>query len=430
MKETTMALLDAYGKEIPRGRPVFEELGVAGVRDMYSTYPSQGLTPERLAAILKEADRGDIMRQVELFEEMEEKDAHLGSVLQTRKLAVTGLEWEVSEASGESGDVRTAEFVKEALLRVENLDEALADMLDAVGKGFSVLETMWEVAEGRFWIKELKWRHQKKFTFLERKSDAPMPSWPRLLTDAEPVYGEELPGGKFVVHRQRSRSGLVQRAGLLRPCAWMYLFKNYTLKDWVVFGERYAMPMRVGKFGPGASEADRKVLRNAVFNLGADAAAVISDSTVVELLESAGKGATAEIYEKLAEFCDRSVSKAVLGQTLTTEQSGGAYATARVHQMVRQDLLEADARALARTVTMQVVRPLVEFNFGQARRLPHFRFHHEATENLRETAETLKTLSEMGVEIPAPYVHERFGIPIKDGRSSPATKIAPSERKK
>ncbi len=49
-----------------------------------SSYPSQGLTPERLAAIFREADAGDVRRQAELFEEMEEKDAHLGSVLQTR----------------------------------------------------------------------------------------------------------------------------------------------------------------------------------------------------------------------------------------------------------------------------------------------------------------------------------------------------------
>ncbi|CAH8712517.1 DUF935 domain-containing protein, partial [Paenibacillus melissococcoides] len=38
----------------------------------------------RLAQIFREADAGDVLRQMELFEEMEEKDPHLFSQLQTR----------------------------------------------------------------------------------------------------------------------------------------------------------------------------------------------------------------------------------------------------------------------------------------------------------------------------------------------------------
>ena len=44
-----MALVDQYGKAIKQGRPILDELGVTAVRNMYSTYPSRGLTPERLA---------------------------------------------------------------------------------------------------------------------------------------------------------------------------------------------------------------------------------------------------------------------------------------------------------------------------------------------------------------------------------------------
>jgi phage gp29-like protein len=404
-----MRILDAYGKEVKRDKPVLDEVAISGVRNMYSTYPSQGLTPGTLARIFKEADQGDVLRQAELFEEMEEKDAHLGSVLQTRKLAVAGLEWEVVPASGSEEDRRIAEFVREAIEWAGNRDEAIMDLLDAIGKGFSVLEIMWEVSEGKVWIDEFRFRHQKMFVFHDRQRvlDAP-----RLITDAEPFYGEELVPKKFVVHCYRGRSGTVPRAGILRPCAYMYLFKNYTLKDWVVFNERYAMPMRVGKFQSGASEAERRVLRNAVFNLGVDAAAVISDSTVIELLESAEKGSSSDAYGKLIDFCDRAVSKAVLGQTLTTEQTQGTYATARVHQMVRQDILEADARALARTLTMQVVWPLVEFNFGMDKGLPAFRFLYEGGEDLKALAETYRAVAELGVEIPKRLLHERFGIPM------------------
>ena len=36
----------------------------------------------------------------------------------------------------------------------------------------------------------------------------------------------------------------------------MYLFKNYDLKDWVSFAEVYGLPLRLGKYAPGASEAN------------------------------------------------------------------------------------------------------------------------------------------------------------------------------
>ena len=79
----------------PQHRPDTREVAVAQVTDKYSDYPSNGLTPVKLAEIFKEADAGDILRQAELFEEMEEKDPHLFSQLQTRKNAVTGLDFEI-----------------------------------------------------------------------------------------------------------------------------------------------------------------------------------------------------------------------------------------------------------------------------------------------------------------------------------------------
>lgn len=370
----------------------------------YPSYQSRGLTPERLAAIFEEADAGDPARQAELFEEMEEKDAHLYSVLQTRKLALAGLDWEVSPAPGSEGDIRAAMFVREAITLIDNWDEALLDLLDAIGKGFAVSEIMWEVAGGKALIKELRRRPQSGFKFIQGDAS------PRLAT--EDPQGVPLRPDKFVVHKYMATGGLPSRGGVLRPCAYMYLFKNYAVKDWLIFGERYAMPMRVGKFRPQATDAEKRVLRNAVFNLGSDAAAVISDSTVIELVESAAKAPSAAIYERLVSFADSAMSKAVLGQTLTVEQAGGTYATAKVHQTVRKDILEADSKALAKTIERQIIRPLAIFNFGPNVPVPVFKFHHEEAEDLRALAETYATLARAGLgRIPESFIRRKFGIP-------------------
>ena len=122
-------IVDQFGREIaPLKRPDKEPIYVASIRDRWSTYPSQGLTPQRLALILKEADAGDVMRQSELFEEMEEKDAHLASVLQTRKNAVLGLEWKIEPASDEAQDIKIAEFCDETLSGLKKFNEGLLDL--------------------------------------------------------------------------------------------------------------------------------------------------------------------------------------------------------------------------------------------------------------------------------------------------------------
>ncbi len=417
-------IYDGYGNPYtPSRRPETREIAITRIQDRYSTYPSSGLTPERLASIFKQADIGYIQQQAELFEEMEEKDTHLFSVLQTRKQAVTGCSLEVVAASDSAPDKKIAEFVKEAIGWIDNWDDALLDLLDAIGKGFAAPEIMWEIAEGKAWVRELKWRHQKQFTFWDTKINL---QYPRLLTDQAPTEGIALPPHKFLIHRYRARSGNTSRAGLLRTCAWMYLFKNYDIKDWIVFAEIYGMPLRVGRYDPGTSKEDREVLIQAVQSLSTDAAAVISKSTEIEFVETAKGSQGNNIYDLLAAFCNKELSKAVLGQTASTEGTPGKLGNETAQDNVRQDLKEADAKALAKTLKMQLVRPLVGFNFGWDTALPDLKLIFEEAEDLQATATTYKTLVEAGFDgIPKSHIHEKFGIPLpKEGEETlqpPAT---------
>ena len=99
--------------------------------------------------------------------------------------------------------------------------------------------------------------------------------------------GVEPPPFKLIYHRAAARSGHDTRNGVLRVCAYMYLFKNYALKDWVAFNEIFGMPLRLGKYEPSATPADREALRQAITALGSDAAGIISKSTEIEFVEAA-----------------------------------------------------------------------------------------------------------------------------------------------
>lgn len=388
----------------PLRRPNTNEIAVAQVTDKYSEYPSNGLTPVKLAEIFKEADAGDVLRQMELFEEMEEKDPHLFSQLQTRKNAVTGLDFEIIPFSDDPRDKEIADFIEEQINGIESLEDVETDLLDAIGKGFAVSEIMWGYDEGHVVVREIKSRHQKRFfwdslddSFKVRTKDAP--------------EGILLPANKFIVHRYKARSGHTSRAGILRVVAWMYLFKNYDLKDWVSFAEVYGLPLRLGKYAPGASEADKVALMQALIQIGADAAGIIPDGTSIDFITTE-KTSSSDLYERLARYCDEQISKAILGQTLTSDSGGGSYAQSKTHNDVRHDLTVADCKSLASTLRRDLIRPLCIFNFGEDKRVPHIRFDCEESEDLTQTATIIGTLvNEVGLRVPTSFIYKKFSIP-------------------
>ena len=395
-----------------QGRPVYAGVATGDVNDKFSSYPSVGLTPRRLARIFRAADEGDVREQMELFEEMEEKDPHLFSQMQTRKLAVTGLDWELQPFSDSELDKQVADFVDRQLKSIDNLDDIFIDLLDAIGKGISIMEIEWGVdASGANVIEDITYVHPKKLIWDSQTDEM------KICTMEYPG-GVSLPENKFVVHRYKAKSGHASRGGVFRTVAWMYLFKNYDVKDWVAFCEVFGMPLRLGKYSAAASESDKSQLMKAIYSLGTDAAGIVPDSTVIEFIES-NKTSSVEIYEKLARYCDEQMSKAILGQTLTSDSGGGSYAQSKTHNEVRHDLTEADAKALAVTIRRDIIRPLVEYNFGYGIPLPFIDFDCEQAEDQKDTVEIYKTLAcDMGLPIPESHIYKKFNIPKpEDGES-------------
>lgn len=417
-------LYDPYGREItaPPKKPNTDMLGSVRVRDQWSTYPSVKLTPEKLAGIFKEADAGDILRQAELFEEMEEKDPILGSKLQTRRLAVQSLEMEILPASDSAEDQKIVDAYKENHDELD-LDEPYLHLLDGIGKGFGTVEINWEQQGKQSWINCFEWIPQKRWTFTEFSAgwNTPLPKLPRLLTDAEPLTGEDVPPFKAVYHRYLGRSGFAQRAGLLRGLAYYYLFKNYDVKDWIIFLEKFGQPLRIGKFTPGASEDDKRVLKEALQNLGTDAAALISDTTMLEIIESKSTQTSSDMYQSAAQYFDHVYTIGVLGQAATTEATPGKLGNENAKEQVRDDLLRADARALAKTWRQQVIWPWVGFNFGWDKKIPKAVFPIVEPEDLSALATTYKTLVDMGAPIPVSHVRKKFAIPEPEGNEEVLT---------
>lgn len=385
--------------------------------DSLRDYPSSGLTPSRLSAILREADEGSLSSAMQLFEEMEEKDPHLYCVANTRRLALTGLEWDIAPAAGAGIDPHIAEETAahcgEVLRATESFDEVLQHLALATGRNLSVAEIVWEFAGGRMRPVEFAPVDFVRLIFNESGQL-------RILTEAQPREGVAPPTGKFIVHTPHNVSGHPQRGGLLRVSAMSYLAKNLSLKDWLIYAEIFGMPIRIARYDPLATPEERRELLTMLESLGSNAAGVFSRAVELQVIET-GRGTMGPPYERLVDFLNREMSKAWLGQTLTTDISGqkGALSATQVHDQVRQDILADDMRKEARTLRRDLLMPMTRLEFGPTAPVPHFRRRPPRTQESRDLAELLDVaVNRIGLKLPRVWMHEALGLPQETDASA------------
>ena len=380
--------------------------------DSLRDYPSAGLTPTRLAAILREADDGSLSTAMELFEEMEEKDAHLFSVANIRRLALTGLDWRIVSAADlhEGIDRRAADeaahYCRGVLAQIDTLDEVLQHLSLASGRNIAIAELVWESVNGNLRPVDVVPVDFTRIVFddLDRL---------RILTEAEPFDGIALPPNKFIVHTPHSVTGHPQRGGLLRVTAMAYLAKNLALKDWMIFAEVFGMPVRIARYEPSATQEEKRELLRMLESLGSHAAGVFSRAVELQVFE-ANRGTGGPPFERLIEFLNREMSKAWLGQTLTTDVSGqkGTIAATQVHELVRKDVLADDARKEARTLRRDLLAPMTRLHFGPVHPVPYFRRKLSQTVDTRRFSEVVDTaVNRLGLKVPESFVHDALGLP-------------------
>lgn len=399
-----MALLDQYGRPI-RTKALLDmqaQPGLTSVRQAWAGSVASGLTPMRLAAILRNCDAGNLEEFLILAEEMEERDPHYLSVLGTRKRVISAVTPTIIPASESARDKEIAEAVEAQIARHDGFSDLVEDLLDALGKSFSVVEIDWKKTANLWSFNGFEHVDPRFFQF-DRETGRKI----RLRDEAAPVDGIDLEPFKFITHRAKLKSGLTFRGGLARFVAFGWMCKQYTFKDWVAFIETYGLPIRLGRYGPEATKQDVAALFSAVANVGTDAAAVLSKAMEIEFVN--GPTATGDrVFENLARFVDEQTSKVVLGQTMTAD-SGSSEAQATVHNEVRHDIAAADARAVAGSLNRDLVRAFVDLNFGVQAQYPKLVLPINEPEDSKAKIEGAVKLAGIGVTFKASELRATAG---------------------
>ena len=326
-------------------------------------------------------------------------DPHVFACIQSRKAGVLSLEWEINRGLDKTKD---AELVEDLLKKLD-IHKLINDILDATLFGFQPIEIIWKKIGNYVLPIELKAKPSEWFCFDEENL--------LKFRTKEHYLGEELPPKKFLCPQNNPSYDNPYGERVLSRVFWPVTFKKGGLKFWVVFTEKYGIPHLIGKHPRGATKEETDNLADLLEEMIQDAIAVIPDDSSVEIQE-ANKSSSAEIFEKLIDKMNSEISKAILGQTLTTEIGAtGSYAASNTHMAVRQDIIDADKKLVEKTIN-QLIQWIYEINFANAE-VPVFELYEPEDVDLT-LAQRDKILYDTGVKFTKEYFIKTYGLEEDD----------------
>jgi phage gp29-like protein len=399
-----MALVDQFGKPISPAyiaalKQEIAEPTAFGSRPPYAGHLAFGINPARLGMLMMAADNGQTRDWFILCEEIEELYPHYTAVLAKRRRQVSLLPITVDAPEGVEIDPKHIDFVRR-WLGTGVLEHALFNVLDAIGKGYSASELMWETEPDHIWPSAILWRNQRDF---ELSWEDGQTLWLRV--NAGFV---DLAPHKFLVHAHMTKSGGPARSGITRLVAWLWMYATFTMKDWALFVQGYGLPVRLGRYGPEASDQDKRVLWRAVRQISGDLAAIIPRSMEMEFVEAKGTSEGSKLYEGRMDWLNREVSKLVLGGTAGTEAIGGSHAVGQEHRAAEQDVEKFDARLLAGSVNRQIIPAMIAFNFGPQVAYPVVTIGTQEQVPISDVIAAAADLGPLGLKLKAQEIRERL----------------------
>lgn len=336
-------------------------------------------------AAIRAAENMDFTSRTLLYDMYDDAllDAHLMSVLEKRRNAV--LSAPIQFWRDGVPDDKVNDQIKSPWF-----DNFLGDVLDAKFWGFTLVQFT-AGPDG----------YVDYFLVPRKHVDPQLHLIKRYQTDITGVPFDEYPNLLFV------QSG--RPLGLLAVCLPWTIRKNGTVGDWSQFSELFGMPIRDYSYDAADPEARQRTIQEAE-NQGGAAAYVHSDGTKLTFIEAGNKSGSAEVYDKLVETCNAEISKAILGNTLTTEASDtGTQALGTVHKKEEESITRADRAFILSVLNYEMTD--IFLSMGIDTKGGEFVFVESDTVPKTEKAQLFNTAKNvLGLPIDDDYMYQELGI--------------------
>lgn len=358
------------------------------------------------------------------------RDAHCWAVLQKRWLAVVGREWEVVPASDRRIDKKAADMVRTQLEAIGSYQEEVEgkDYIPNLSSGFDQLcygllrgelygfqpaEIIWDTDGKEVYAKQVKTKTPRRFIYTVGEKGYRF----RLLTPDSPVEGIPLPPQKFIIHTVFNEDDNPYGWGLGYRLFYPVYYKRMLARFSLVYADKYGTPTGIGKY-PSSQPSLKEEILEAMDRMAQQSGIAIPQGAEFSYVTPSGTGT--DIYAALMDYYDREMSKAVLGETGSTDQqgTGGSRARDQVGNEVRIEIAKGSADLLGYTLRNSLSKWITQYNFGNRaeppgiwRKFPEL----EEREDLNSRAQRDSTIATMMELKPTRrYIEETYGIELEE----------------
>lgn len=385
---------------------------------------SHTLSADRLHAILRSAESGDMRDFFALSRDILTGHGHTLAEISKRKLAAIGDQQIITPRDPDSPeDQAVAAALEQTLDDLPGWMDALVHLLDSTVLPLALVEKVYRPSARPGWRYELASLRAVPYHLLDYTTG-------RLrIRDTGPdgaplgTYHEPEPI-RYILHRGHLLSSVPDTwGGPMRALLFWWLFSAMGRDWWGRFLERYGSPFTVGKYDQ-ADDGSRVQLETALSAATRLFGLVVSNDTSVELHQANTTGG-GDAFEKFHAVANREISKILVGQTLSAEGQnlglGGGQAT--VQENVRADIETFDQARLAHTLRTQLFLPLCRLNDWRGA-APEIGWGAPSDEaDSAALAGILSSLSQAGIELTdegIAQVSERVGVALQRAATPPA----------
>ena len=310
----------------------------------------------------------------DIYDDMRDDDA-VKSILMTKKYLMLGNGWTIDIKDEEDEQqIEIKEFVEKALTEDIDIDfnKSMLEMLTCMDYGVSFSEIVWELKENQYVIKYIKTRAPHPFKIYTDKQGNI-----EKLTQNQQIGGDidiTSLDNMIVMPFQMEFDNWYGKSDLKSAYrAWWS--KDFIIKAWNIYLDRFGMPLAVGKFDATATKADQLKVQQVLNRLQTKSSITLPKEFELEFLEATRGGEAG--YEAALNNYNLQISRSMLMPDLLgmagDKTKGGSFALGQTQYDMFLKTLEWTRHELQRKIQRKIVDNLVKYNFS-VEDVPQFNF--------------------------------------------------------
>lgn len=362
-------------------------------------------------------------------------DPDIEGPMQALKVSIAGLDWQVNLYQGR-GSQEIADGIRDLLCECPQFCDLQMQLLEAVWYGPSMVNLLWS-RNGRGQVGIGNWLPIHSDTIssdtegrvglrvgTQYMSERPGRSvvvgfdgFVHPLEESErqcvALHTHQRRGGDFDEHMEAAYAHLGRG---VRDVVWYFwLMKQTGMQNWMAYVERYAMGTRIGYYPVGHKNAKAQmesILRNMIGDVSACLPRTNPGVKDFEIEIKEAAAAKAKVFYELIAFIASNIKELIVGQAGTSEGVGGMGGSGVADQHAKTFGRHQSyvAKSLAETITREIVRPLVDMNWGPQEWYPVFEYS-VADPDSKSLMEAAKAFVDMGGEIGEDFLARKLGFP-------------------